>query len=212
MNKDTNTIENVLSKYWECNTTQEEEDRLRNYFLHTKEIPGHLQKYKALFLYQQEEKELTLSPHFEKELMAKIRPLQSTRYNIPRLLKFAACFTLLFGLSFWIFQNKRIARNKTDKDSYAIIEDTRETVMNALCLISDNMQKGFDHLSLNTSEINSSDYKMKKDCSADIADARKTVMDALCLISDHMKAGETLMDKELKHLDNIIIKDSVQTK
>ena len=49
-------IEQLLERYWNCETSLEEEQILRSFF-HQKEIPAHLLRYKAMFAYQEIEKE-----------------------------------------------------------------------------------------------------------------------------------------------------------
>lgn len=60
-------IEQLLERYWNCETSLEEEQILRSFF-HQKEIPAHLLRYKAMFAYQEIEKErgwaVTLMPRF----------------------------------------------------------------------------------------------------------------------------------------------------
>ena len=53
-------IEQLLERYWNCETSLEEEQILRSFF-HQKEIPAHLLRYKAMFAYQEIEKERGLT-------------------------------------------------------------------------------------------------------------------------------------------------------
>lgn len=45
-------IEQLLDRYWQCGTTLEEERQLRAFF-NGPDVPPHLLRYKALFVYQQ---------------------------------------------------------------------------------------------------------------------------------------------------------------
>ena len=47
-------IEQLLERYWNCETSLEEEDILRTFFSQ-KDIPAHLLSYQALFVYEQKE-------------------------------------------------------------------------------------------------------------------------------------------------------------
>ena len=47
-------IEQLLERYWQGETTLQEENILRSFFSQ-QDIPEHLQKYKALFTYEKEE-------------------------------------------------------------------------------------------------------------------------------------------------------------
>lgn len=44
-------IEQLLERYWECETSIEEEAILRAFFLQ-KEVPAELARYKSLFVYE----------------------------------------------------------------------------------------------------------------------------------------------------------------
>lgn len=50
-------IEQLLDRYWQCETSLEEESQLRTFF-NGKDIPDHLRRYKHLFAYQQMQKKL----------------------------------------------------------------------------------------------------------------------------------------------------------
>ena len=46
-------IEQLLERYWNCETSVEEEQILRIFF-QQKELPAHLRRYRSLFTYQEE--------------------------------------------------------------------------------------------------------------------------------------------------------------
>ena len=50
-------IEQLLERYWQCETSLEEESELRA-FCSKGEIPAHLLQYRDLFVYQQVQREL----------------------------------------------------------------------------------------------------------------------------------------------------------
>ena len=52
---DFNRIEELLAKYWECDTSLQEEEELKKFF-NSQEVPEHLMAYKSLFIYYEEEK------------------------------------------------------------------------------------------------------------------------------------------------------------
>ena len=45
-------IEQLLERYWQCETSVEEEATLRDFFA-KEEVPAHVLRYKNLFVYQQ---------------------------------------------------------------------------------------------------------------------------------------------------------------
>lgn len=94
-------IEQLLEKYWNCETSIEEEQILRSFF-HQKEVPAHLLRYKSLFAYQEAEKEVKLGDDFDSRILAEIeRPVVKARRltlhtRFMPLFKAAAVMALLF--------------------------------------------------------------------------------------------------------------------
>ena len=65
-------IEQLLERYWDCETTSEEESILRTFFSQ-KDIPARLLKYRSLFEYQnQAASEAPLGEDFDKKVLAAI--------------------------------------------------------------------------------------------------------------------------------------------
>ena len=52
-------IEQLLERYWQCETSLEEEAQLRAFF-NGSDVPEHLLRYKDLFVYQQLQQEVGL--------------------------------------------------------------------------------------------------------------------------------------------------------
>ena len=68
-------IEQLLERYWNCETSLEEEQILRSFF-RQKEVPAHLLRYKQLFAYQDVEKEKGLGDDFDTRILTRIeRPI-----------------------------------------------------------------------------------------------------------------------------------------
>ncbi len=57
-------IEQLLDRYWECQTTLEEEQILRSFFSQP-DIPENMRQYTPLFQYETVEKEIRLSDDFD---------------------------------------------------------------------------------------------------------------------------------------------------
>lgn len=70
-------IEQLLERYWRCETTVEEESILRTFFSQT-EVPASLKRYQSLFALQQEEKTQHLGADFDERLLAIIDEPQPT--------------------------------------------------------------------------------------------------------------------------------------
>ncbi|WP_443777186.1 hypothetical protein [Bacteroides clarus] len=64
-------IEQLLERYWRCETSLEEEAQLRAFFT-KEEIPEHLLRYKDLFVYQQFQQEEHLGADFDARVLAEI--------------------------------------------------------------------------------------------------------------------------------------------
>ena len=61
-------IEQLLERYWACETSLQEEQILRTFFQQA-EVPAHLMPYKAVFDLQQEQAEPTLGEDFDAKMM-----------------------------------------------------------------------------------------------------------------------------------------------
>ena len=59
-------IEQLLERYWQCETSLEEEAQLRAFF-NGSDVPEHLLRYKDLFVYQQLQQEVGLGADFRSE-------------------------------------------------------------------------------------------------------------------------------------------------
>lgn len=64
-------IELLLERYWQCETSVEEESQLRDYFSKG-EVPAHLLRYKDLFVYQQVQREAGLDDDFDARILARV--------------------------------------------------------------------------------------------------------------------------------------------
>lgn len=64
-------IEQLLERYWRCETSLEEEAQLRAFFIGN-DVPEHLLRYKDLFVYQQFQQEVHLGEDFDARVLANI--------------------------------------------------------------------------------------------------------------------------------------------
>ena len=60
---DSKYIEQLLERYWQCETSLEDEAELRAFFSGS-DVPKHLLRYKDLFVYQQLQQEVHLGEDF----------------------------------------------------------------------------------------------------------------------------------------------------
>lgn len=82
-------IEQLLERYWNCETSLEEEQILRTFFSQ-KEVPASLLKYKDLFCYEQTETaDDTLGDDFDARMMALVNepePVKARTINLTQRL------------------------------------------------------------------------------------------------------------------------------
>ena len=68
---DSKQIEQLLQRYWDCDTTVEEERQLRQFF-NGGDVPAHLIRYKDLFVYQEFLQNEQLSEDFDERLLKQV--------------------------------------------------------------------------------------------------------------------------------------------
>ena len=68
---DYKNIEQLLERYWQCETSLEEESQLRDFFSKG-EVPAHLLRYKNLFVYQQVQQEEGLGEDFDARILSQV--------------------------------------------------------------------------------------------------------------------------------------------
>ena len=98
---DSKQAEQLLERYFACQTTLEEEAQLRHYFC-GEDVPASLRPYRDLFVYTQKQSEAGLSADFDARVMAQITdaPVVKARRvtlltRLMPMLKAAAAITLL---------------------------------------------------------------------------------------------------------------------
>lgn len=69
---DSKYIEQLLKRYWQCETSLEEEAQLRAFFSRS-DVPAHLLRYKELFVYGQLQQEVRLGEDFDARVLAEIK-------------------------------------------------------------------------------------------------------------------------------------------
>ena len=131
--KDYKKIDEILTRYWQCETSVEEEKTLQDFFLHSTNIPQHLLKYQSLFDYRDAKQAEKLSDDFDEKILNQINAEpKRKRIYFPQMLKLVAGIALLVGLGF----TAHLHQTRTEQ------AQARETVLSALFMISDNLQKG----------------------------------------------------------------------
>ncbi len=100
---DFNYIEQLLERYWKCETSLEEEALLRDFF-NKEEVPGHLLRYKDWFVYQRLQQQEGLGEDFDKRVLAQVEaPVVKARRmslltRLMPLCKAAAVIAVVLGV------------------------------------------------------------------------------------------------------------------
>ena len=88
---DCKDIEQLLERYWQCETSVEEEATLRDFFA-KEEVPAHLLRYKNLFVYQQVQQEVGLGEDFDTRILAEVEPTVVKAKRLPLTGRFIPLF------------------------------------------------------------------------------------------------------------------------
>lgn len=147
MMKTYESIRFLLNKYWNCETSLEEEKQLKNFFS-SNDIPEDLQKYAPLFKdYKENQLSIRLDNDFVKRLEAAIHQKEKEKQYITisifaPVLKIAASIlitiTLGIGIYFLANESKKPYFAETYNDPKAALKDATY----ALEKISEALQRG----------------------------------------------------------------------
>lgn len=169
---DSERIDLLLERYWNCVSTQEEEAEIKDYFDKNDRIPAHLTSVAPLFQYYTKEAESKLEDsNFDKELFEKIDKVQPPKAKMRKLeqsfqnyMKVAAAIALVIATSF-VF---RMEVWQGDKPQLFLVEDTYKNpeeayaeTKRALMLIASKMNHGKKEVE-KISMLSKAESKIKK--------------------------------------------------
>jgi hypothetical protein len=150
---DSKHIEQLLDKYWKCETSLEEEQQLRTYFT-GENLPPKWKETAELFRYFEHQKKDALTDHpFDGQVMKKIRAAEPRGkvikliYNVARI---AAGLLVVAVATFLVRQEIRKSYPPEVVDTYSDPKLAFEETKKALMMIS----KGFGHAQKETRKIN----------------------------------------------------------
>lgn len=140
-------LETLIKKYWDCETSLEEEERLREWF-RTHEVPERFTETAKLFSYFDEQKQKATGEQFDKQLKVKLNAPKRRRISLWQTsLRIAAGIAVVVAAIFFVREE---IRSKTDlatiEDPHQALEETKK----ALMMIS----KGFSAAEKQTKKIN----------------------------------------------------------
>jgi len=138
---DSNRIEELLQKYWNCETSLEEEKQLREYFQRT-DVPEHLNETANLFRYFDQQKNTSIQDVALDGAVMRGHLISKTRNLIYNSLRIAAGVAVLVVAGWFI-------RHETETDDTAqVVVDTYddpklafEETKKALRMISDGFEE-----------------------------------------------------------------------
>ena len=120
-------IEQLLERYWACETSLQEEQILRTFF-QQEDVPAHLMAYKAIFDVQQEQAEASLDEEFDARMlqmvdndecsMTKAQPLTGWRRSWRPFYQAAGLVALILTIGM-AAQQSFDASEKTEQTQYA---------------------------------------------------------------------------------------------
>lgn len=163
---DLDRIETLLEKYWECETSVEEEKELTEFFA-GEQVPEKWRSFKPLFqYYQQERKADALDGMFDETIIAQIEPkrsfprtgnLKKLFYNVARV---AAVGLIIAIAGYYLREDYKTttAELGTFDDPKEAYEETKK----ALMMISKNFNKGRKQAQ-KVSVFNEAREKIRKD-------------------------------------------------
>lgn len=150
---DLDRIEQLLAKYWDCETTLEEEKELGKFF-NSESVPARWQAIAPLFRYYEDErKNGSLDGLFDEQVLAQIEAKQeapaSGKGKVIRLFydmaKVAAVALILVTAGYFVREEYLNKKDKVDPYIADTFEDPKEAfeeTKKALMLISKNFNKG----------------------------------------------------------------------
>ena len=139
---DYKTIKKILDKYWEGETSLQEEQLLKDYF-NSNQVAKELESFRPLFVYYKKEQEKTSTQSFEK---LKKKPV--VHRLVPTWLVAAASIVLVLAVGTFCYLNQSnsntaiFAVDETTKDTYEDPQKAYEEAKAALMLISKGLNKG----------------------------------------------------------------------
>jgi hypothetical protein len=151
---DSNKIEALLARYWECETSLEEENELREYFSQP-DIPLQFREAAALFTYFGEQRNKQVKdPTFERTVVEVIQTTTPKKSMVVRMLynvsKIAAGLIVVVVATYYIRSEIRKTTPQEMVDTYSDPKLAFEETKKALMMIS----KSFGHVEEEAKKIN----------------------------------------------------------
>ena len=141
---DSNKAEQLLEKYWMCETSLEEEQQLREFFL-GKEVPESLKATAEMFRFFDAEKSKSLNENFEPVVTKHLRHRQGGKIvsmvSFTNVARIAAGVMVVVAAAYFIRQEIRKSYPQELQDTYTDPEMAFEETKKALMMISNSFGK-----------------------------------------------------------------------
>lgn len=161
-------IEDLVEKYWACETSIVEEKELRAFFKN-EQVPEKLKETALLFQYfELEGSQKKLGADFDQQLLHQLENNEPKKKTVvvhwfTPYAKVAAVVIIVAGLSFLVTRTIRQAEKETQlTDTFERPEDAFEETKKALLLISNKIGKGKTQM-VKLSEFSKTEEKIKND-------------------------------------------------
>jgi len=147
---DSKKIEELLQRYWDCETSLEEEQQLQEYF-RSENVSDQWKDTAMLFHYFEQQKNKSVNPQFDRTVIDQLKKPKGKVTNLVQTsLKIAAGVAVLVVAVFFVRQeirkNDTVAMEDTFDDPKKALEETKK----ALLMIS----KGFGSAEKQAKKIN----------------------------------------------------------
>jgi len=144
-------IEDLLQKYWNAETSLQEEQELKLFFSN-ETVPEHLKEAANLFRYFEMQKNVRMQDDaFDRNLKQKIKPQgKSISMSFPQVARIAAGLFVVIAATFFIHQEVQKAYPDEQEDTYNDPQVAFEETKKALMMIS----KSFNKAQKEASKIN----------------------------------------------------------
>jgi hypothetical protein len=141
---DSSKAEQLLEKYWMCETSLEEEQELRA-FLVGNDVPESMKPAAAMFRFFDAEKNKSLNENFETAVTKKLRPRREGKIvsmvSFSNIARIAAGIAVLVAATFFIRNEIRKSYPQELQDTYTDPELAFEETKKALMMISNSFGK-----------------------------------------------------------------------
>lgn len=136
---DSDGIGELLNKYWRCETSLEEEQRLQAYFIEAQSVPDQFKDAAALFKYFQKQKRKALNDaEFDREVIKKMQAPAKGRIStlVFNTMRIAAGIVVVIMAAWLVRMEVRNATSSEIADTYDDPQMAFEETKKALLMIS----------------------------------------------------------------------------